>query len=376
MSEYQFYEFCAIDKPLTKQQMQNLRLLSSRASISSRRATFVYNYGDFRGDEKQLMTDYFDFMVYISSFGTKFLMIKIPSEFYDKEKFAPYFVSEEIDHWSVNSGKDVIIELRTNLEYPEWAEGEGWADELLPLREELMNGDPRPLFLAWINPATYLSDSKHPPSAPIPCGLNELTKAQTELLDLFDIDYAFIAAAAKYSNNINQSSYDLSKQIDKLSNLEKNNFLIDLSRDNMNLNKLSLRLKKKLTSLAKADSVEYSEYELKSISIEVLIKEADLWREMKKREDELEAQKAKANFLNDLDGRQLQVWKDVYEYIEMKKSRYYDEAIILIKQLFELAEFKNDWGTYNKNITNILKKYSNFRAFKSKLQNAELIVQK
>jgi len=34
VSEYQYYEFQALDKPLTKQQQKELRSLSSRAEIT------------------------------------------------------------------------------------------------------------------------------------------------------------------------------------------------------------------------------------------------------------------------------------------------------------------------------------------------------
>ena len=36
MSEYQYYEFRAVDRPLTKQEMGALRAISSRAEITLR----------------------------------------------------------------------------------------------------------------------------------------------------------------------------------------------------------------------------------------------------------------------------------------------------------------------------------------------------
>jgi hypothetical protein len=70
MSEYQYYEFVALDRALTKAEMQDLRSLSSRAEISSTRFANVYNYGNFRGDESELMKRYFDAMVYVANWGT------------------------------------------------------------------------------------------------------------------------------------------------------------------------------------------------------------------------------------------------------------------------------------------------------------------
>ncbi len=44
MSEYQYYEFQALDKPLTKQQQKELRSLSSRAEITATSFVNEYNY--------------------------------------------------------------------------------------------------------------------------------------------------------------------------------------------------------------------------------------------------------------------------------------------------------------------------------------------
>ena len=50
MSEYQFYHFLAIDRPLTAKQMAVLRTFSTRARITP--STFVndYSWGNFRGN--------------------------------------------------------------------------------------------------------------------------------------------------------------------------------------------------------------------------------------------------------------------------------------------------------------------------------------
>ena len=46
MSEYQYYEFIAIDEPLTPKQMAELRLRSSRASITSTSFVNEYHWGN------------------------------------------------------------------------------------------------------------------------------------------------------------------------------------------------------------------------------------------------------------------------------------------------------------------------------------------
>lgn len=60
MSEYQYYEFCSISKPLTREARMEMASLSSRAKVSTHGASYVYNYGDFKGDPKQLLLKHFD----------------------------------------------------------------------------------------------------------------------------------------------------------------------------------------------------------------------------------------------------------------------------------------------------------------------------
>jgi hypothetical protein len=55
MSEYQYYEFLAIDRPLTAEETQALRTLSTRAQITPVSFINEYNWGDFKGDPDKLM---------------------------------------------------------------------------------------------------------------------------------------------------------------------------------------------------------------------------------------------------------------------------------------------------------------------------------
>jgi len=46
MSEYQYYEFLSIDRPLKEDEMAELRALSTRATITPVSFTNEYNWGD------------------------------------------------------------------------------------------------------------------------------------------------------------------------------------------------------------------------------------------------------------------------------------------------------------------------------------------
>ena len=50
MSEYQYYEFLALDRPLTDKQRAELRSISTRAEITATRFVNEYQWGDLKGD--------------------------------------------------------------------------------------------------------------------------------------------------------------------------------------------------------------------------------------------------------------------------------------------------------------------------------------
>jgi hypothetical protein len=52
VSEYQYYEFLAIDRPLTEQEMRELRAVSSRAVMTATRFTIHYEWGNFKGNPR------------------------------------------------------------------------------------------------------------------------------------------------------------------------------------------------------------------------------------------------------------------------------------------------------------------------------------
>ena len=60
MSEYQYYEFTAVDKPLNEKEMQSLRNISSRAQITPTSFVNEYHWGDFKGNPLKLVKKHFD----------------------------------------------------------------------------------------------------------------------------------------------------------------------------------------------------------------------------------------------------------------------------------------------------------------------------
>jgi hypothetical protein len=117
MSEYQYYEFRTIDRPLDSKEMAELRKLSTRAEITPTSFTNTYNFGAFRGSPEKLMEGYFDAFVYVANWGTNRLMLRIPRRFLDVEAAAPYAAEEAL---AIKAKDDhVVIDFISQEESPD-----------------------------------------------------------------------------------------------------------------------------------------------------------------------------------------------------------------------------------------------------------------
>jgi len=375
MSEYQYYEFRAIDQPLTEEQKEVVSSLSSRAYVTSHQASFVYNYGDFRGDEEQLMKDYFDIMLYMSNWGTRRLMFRIPSSLIDVEQVAPFCISEIIDHNFTDDRKNIILDLNFHDgEHDDWIEGEGWLDELVFLREELIQGDFRVLYLVWLKAAEKALEmeeiDENTLEPPVPNGLKQLSNAQKNYARYLDLDEAMINIASENCNDLQNDEINTEKWISKLSEEEKCNFLVRLSRKEKNL---SILLNRRLHEFALKEQNQKIINFVEKRTISKLIELAKEWHQKKKKEEREKAELAHKKKLELLATKKTQVWNDIYSLIEEKKSRSYDKALDLLKALHELALSQGDFQTFRKHIEKIQHMYSNRPAMLRRIRNSRLI---
>ena len=149
MSEYQYYEFRAIDRPLDRKEMDALRALSTRAEITPTSFTNTYHFGDFKGKPSTLMDRYFDAFVYVANWGTHQLMLRIPRRFLDVDVAEAYCDGEVVSLKAKD--EHVVLDFKSQDESGgEWTEGEQWMPSLVSIRAELMRGDFRALYLGWL----------------------------------------------------------------------------------------------------------------------------------------------------------------------------------------------------------------------------------
>lgn len=206
MSEYQYVGFRAIDRPVSEANLKYMRQQSSRAQVTAWSFENEYHYGDFGGDEIEMLRRGYDLHLHYANFGIRKLLIRFPTGLPNTQACLPYLIGESLDYYQDQPGAGgyLIISPYYDSMYLDELDDIGeLLNQLIPLREEILNGDLRPLYLAHLAVA---SDSNHDPEetyeAPVPAGLKNLTPAQCALAELYGLSDALIAAAAQQSQPI------------------------------------------------------------------------------------------------------------------------------------------------------------------------------
>lgn len=158
MSEFQYYEFVAIDQPLSAAAQKKLRAITSRATITSTQLINTYEWGDFKGDPHALVAKYFDAFLYYANWGTRRLILRVPTARLDAKvvrQYCPILRSRSRRNSSVATATIVDGHFVIDL----WSEDEsgddggdpypGLLSALIPIRNELMAGDYCALYFAW-----------------------------------------------------------------------------------------------------------------------------------------------------------------------------------------------------------------------------------
>ncbi|MCB9788906.1 MAG: hypothetical protein H6744_19695 [Deltaproteobacteria bacterium] len=348
MSEYQFYEFQAVDRRLAPEEMAELREFSTRARISPTGFVNEYHWGSFRGDEDAWMERYFDGFAHLAHWGSRRFSLRLPEGLLPTDIAARYAPGASA---SVRrAGGLVILTLRIDPEdsYGDWIEGEGWLDALLPIRAELARGDLRALYLGWLLCAQWCELDDDDEEPPVPEGLGTLSAAQVRLIEFLEIDPALVEAASEASAPLRQQEPTVAEIRDWIENLaagERDDLLARFitGEDPALAAQLMRRVLSARTGSGDAAGEpshrrtvgelmamrERADQERRRIEAEA----AALERERRERE----AAVARTRHLDRIAGSEPTLWRKVDELIATSQPKRYDEAITLLEDLRDLA---------------------------------------
>jgi hypothetical protein len=344
VSEYQYYEFQAVDRPLTQAEMRQLRAVSTRATITATRFVNFYTWGDFKGNPSKWMEKYFDAFLYGANWGTRQLSIRLPARLLDLATARLYCRGDAATTRS--KGSSIILDFHGESEDSEgWDDdGSGWLSSLIPLRGDIASGDYRALYLAWllcVQQGELEDDDAEPP---LPPNLGKLTAPLKALADFLRLDPDLIAAAAERSSEQGAmpSLVKIGRWIAALPEAEKTGYLVKLATgDGIHLRAELLR---RFQETQPAPDVRTGEPR----TVAELLQGAAVRTDERRREEaeravrenarrEREQAEARNRALDGLAKREVEAWREVDLLIASKRPRAYDEAVGLMADLWEIG---------------------------------------
>jgi hypothetical protein len=367
MSEYQYYEWQTLDRPLTPEEQAAVNELSSHIDVTSSQAVVTYSWGNFKHDPQQVLARYFDAFLYLANWGSKRLAFRFPQGLLDPQQIEPYLWEDCLELEPV--GGCLILDISLHEEGGgEWIEGEGWLSSLSRLRDDLLEGDYRALYLAWLRAAELQDADDAALEPPVPPGLGELSPPLASFVELFALDEHLLHAAVEASPERGQTpGIPLEEALARLSPAERDVFLVRLARGETHL---SLALNRRLQELAgvprpAAAATRRTWGELQTT--------ADRLRREAQRRAATAAEAKRIAELQAFAQREAEAWGDVLALIEEKKAASYNKAVALLVKLRDLADYQGRVTDFQTRVAGLQERYANRPALRERLQRARLI---
>ncbi|HEX2890013.1 hypothetical protein [Vineibacter terrae] len=383
MSEYQYYEFRAIDRPLDRAAQAALRKISSRGEISAHRFVNSYQWGDFRGDPRRLMADWFDLFVHWTNWGTRSLMLRVPRRYLDPTAVKPYVVKGVLEAWTVNDNTIIAFDRSPEEDLDPFLEDEAEiAQSMIALRDSILRGDLRLLYLGWLIAVLdgHVDDGR--PEPPCPAGLGTLSGPLKALADFFMLDQDLVAAAAEGSTDdmpdqVEPSTAELSAFIETLPDRDKTVFLRRAvlegdSHVRIDIVRRWAQAADGLTTVATpADRPQRRARDLLAGAQAQAQRRAQREAAMEAQRQE-KARRALAKRLDALALRVEAAWQDVEAHIGTKQPEAYDQAVALLQDLRQLADRDGDRVAFDRHLKDLLNRHLGKTSFQNRLHEAGL----
>ena len=328
MSEYQYYDFRAIDRPLTAAQRAELGRLSTRAEISSTRFTNFYTFGDFKANPVAVVERYFDAFLYLANWGTRELMFRMPLGRAPSARVLRSHLSTSFHTaaWFRVRGAHVILGFLSEDEEGDWeSDGEGELASIVPVRSDLLTGSLRVLYLGWLLRVQAGDVGEDVAEPAVPEGLAELSGAEASLVEFLRIDLDLIAAATQLRGEKATKG----------------------------------RTAGQLLSIAKACREEAERRVVKKIQ-----------REREKRERA--AAITRARHLDELAAREADAWTEVAGMVESRKPAAYDQAVVLLLDLREISDSKGRSTKFRSFVDDLRRRHRAKVSFLQRLDRAKV----
>lgn len=378
MSEYQYFEFAAIDRPLTDGEMAALRAVSTRAVITPSGFVNHYEWGGLKADPLDWMRRYFDAFVYLADWAHCRFALRLPRDMFGKAELKPFGVKQSLtidaseDHWIL----DWSLEGSDNYDRFAEDDGRGWMGRLVPLRDELIRGDQRSLYLGWLAGAAKGEVPETTLEPTVPAGLSQLSAAQNALAAFLEIDADIIAAAAIGSADASDRPDSVDAWLQSLSPDELRSMLKSIVRaDRPNPQReIASRYRawhREHAPQAAPEARRRSVAELRSLAVPA--GEERRRRDALAREQQAAARRTQRDaqlrlLMSDVDKR----WLALHQQAERGSASAYEQAVRALSDLAEAYAIVSDRKTFDRELRRFLVRHAKRGALLRRLTEAGL----
>jgi len=202
VSEYQYIEFRAVDRPLTDSELKYAEKQSTRAQISRWSFQNEYHHNDFRGDVNGLLRRGYDVFLHYANFGVRTVAFRLPTGFpFPKRLWSRYIGTGNLRWQKDRKGKAGIVSLSPFHDaggIEELWDPHDYMDEMVAVRSQLVSGDLRALYALWL--CAEIDDNSFSPDIvepPVPAGLSQCAESFGPAMEFFGLDPLVLIAAAE-----------------------------------------------------------------------------------------------------------------------------------------------------------------------------------
>jgi len=349
VSEYQYYEFQTVARPLDAAEQAELRALSTRARITATGFVNHYEWGDLKADPQRLMERYFDLFLYLANWGTRRLSIRVPARLLDVRALERFFPDDEIANvWT--AGPHAIVDIwRDEIDQDDWDDdGSGWLAALAPLRGDIMLGDLRAFYLIWLMAVEngLVGDEEMEPLN----GIAPLSAPLRAFADFFAIDSDLVnAAAAEGAPPPHEAERAAAETF--IRSLPEEDKVVLLLRLHDGESHLGAELRQRRLAVTgrcpNTDNGRRSAGELRETARRMTTERHRLTAEKvaaERRHREAEQAQVRDRHLARLSERGEAPWREVEELISRRNQPGYERAVTLMVDLGEVARSRGEGG--------------------------------
>ena len=380
MSEYQYYEFQAIDRPLSDADRQALRELSTRARITATSFTNEYHWGDLKADPVRLMERWFDLHLYLANWGTRRLMIRLPQRLVARSWLARFLRGADGDMVRVReSGENLIVDIHNDDDEPHYSYEEDNTDclaAIAPLRADVLAGDWRMFYLLWLTAVESgrLNDGD---TEPLP-GMGPLTGALKAFADFFGINADLVQAAAEsplHAGGGDLSEAEVRVLVAAIPDPEKTALLCRLVAGDPHIAaELGRKVRDAAATAGDADASHRTVADLRARAAEIRkqVEAAEAARiEAERQRRARAAEQERRARLVAVRRQGAAVWGEIETEVEKRHAAGYDRALALLIDLRALAQEDAALEAFSDRVRSLRDRHSRKSRFIERLQQLD-----